>query len=200
VERLGIAMSGQRRASHWSEPGANIDFYDIKGIVETLIPEAEFSLSQHSFFAPGIQADILVDSKPTGLLGSLSEEIREMLDVDDDIYVLEIALSPVIKKRNTEIEPLPKFPSTWRDLSLVAGKDVSCKGIKDALSSKGIKELKSIEVVDVYEGEKLPEDKKGITLRITYQSADKTLNDKAITRWQKSLLETLEKDLHISLR
>jgi phenylalanyl-tRNA synthetase beta chain len=198
IERLGVAISGSRRGIHWSEPQAQVDFYDLKGMVEALILGAEFKPSSNPFLVQGMQADVFVGKTRVGYLGALHLDIAKNLDLSDEIFVSEILLDRLFVKEAKEPKHLPKFPSTWRDLSLVVDNHVTYEKIREAILANSIADLRQIEVVDLYRGEKLSEDKKGITLRITYQSFEKTLEDKVIDKWQEQIIHTLEKlDIHL---
>ncbi len=198
--RLGIAISGQRTPSHWSERAVEVDFFDLKGIIEVILPDAAAVPSAHGFYKPGNQADIMVGERPVGHMGALHPDILKMLDIEDDVYVMEIAVDPIFARVWRGMQEIPKFPMTWRDLSMVVKDDTSYQDIVRIIESKGIRELRNVVPIDLYVGEKLPEGLKGITIRITYQSDSRTLEDKIINKWQESILGSLQKDLGISLR
>jgi len=69
-----------------------------------------------------------------------------------------------------------------------------------AIQAKGINEIRQVAAVDLYTGEKLPAGKKGITIRITYQSDVRTLEDAMINEWQGGIIKSLQTDLGIELR
>jgi phenylalanyl-tRNA synthetase beta chain len=198
--RLGIAMSGQRFDTHWSDKARPIDFYDLKGIVETLLGPLDMQPSNHPCFKDGYQADILIDSKPIGSIGCLNSDILEMLDIADDVYVLEILLDECLARKWEGMKEIPKFPSTWRDMSLVVDSAVSYKDIVKVIQAHNINEIRQAFPVDLYMGDKLPQGKKGITIRITYQSDSRTLEDATITAWQEQITKSLQKDFGIQLR
>jgi phenylalanyl-tRNA synthetase beta chain len=199
-QRLSIALSGRRMGGHWSEKSSEVDFYDIKGIVEVLLPDASVLPSEYGFYKPGYQADIIVDDIPVGHMGALHQGMLEMIDIEDDVYVIEISIKPIFEKSWQGMEEVPKFPMTWRDLSLVVEEAIPYTDIIHAIESKGIKELRSVVPIDLYIGDKLPQGQKGITIRITYQSDSRTLEDKMINKWQEQIIGLLEKDLGITLR
>ena len=198
--RLGIALSGQRTGTHWSVKSAEVDFYDIKGFAEVLLPGATFVSSQHLFYQAGNQADIVLDGVSVGHMGALSYDILETLDIEDNVYFMEISAESIFSRTWHGLEEIPKFPMTWRDLSLVVKDDISYEDIVHTIGSKGIKELRSVVPIDLYVGDKLPEGLKGVTVRITYQSQTRTLEDKMINKWQESIIKSLQNDLGISLR
>ncbi|MGC9325625.1 MAG: phenylalanine--tRNA ligase subunit beta [Desulfomonilia bacterium] len=198
--RIGIALSGQRTETHWSEKPSPVDFYDIKGIAESLIPGIELRASDHGFFQEGNQADVLFDGDVIGSIGCLHRDIQAILDIADDVYVMELDTEPVLERPWKGLTEIPKFPLTWRDISLVVNESTSYADIVGIIGSMGIREIRQVAPIDLYTGDKLPRGKKGITIRITYQSDSRTLEDKTISAWQDSILNTLEKDLGIQLR
>jgi len=199
-QRLSIAVSGQRMSSHWSERSTDVDFYDIKGVAEVLLPDAAFTPSDHAFYKPGHQADLVIGEKTVGHVGALHPDILEMIDCEDDVFIMEILVPPILERTFAGMEEIPKFPMTWRDLSLVVKEGTSYQDIVRTIDAKGIKDLRSVVPIDLYMGDKLSEGLKGITIRIIYQSDTRTLEDKMINKWQDSIIGSLQKDLGISLR
>ncbi len=199
-QKLGIAVSGQREDAHWSTRPREVDFYDIKGIVEALLPEMTVRPSGHAFYKPGQQADILLGPATVGHLGALSADILQMIDVTDEVYAAELPVDALLGRKWKGVSEIPKFPMTWRDLSLVADEGVAYAGIVGVIEGLGIGELRSVAPVDLYTGDKLPFGKKGITVRLTYQSDTRTLEDSIINTWQDRIIQSLQKELGISLR
>ena len=198
--RLGIALTGQRFDAHWSEKGRQVDFYDIKGAAENLLGKIELRPSTHPFYKEGCQADVFKNGITIGTMGCLHDNVNAMLDIDGDIFALEITLESMLDRKWHGLREIPKFPSTWRDLSLVVDSRVTYQDIIRAIESKGIDEIRQISAVDLYTGEKLPSGKKGLTIRITYQSDTRTLEDSMINKWQEKIMKSLQEDLGITLR
>jgi len=199
-QHVGIAITGQSSETHWSQRPRSVDFYDIKGIAEAIITDARMCPSDQPYLTPGMQAQISVGGKEIGYIGSIHPDILNMHDISEEVFVMEVSAESLFQKQWDGMEHLPKYPSTWRDLSLVVDEAVTYADIVGSIESKGIKELKKIVPVDTYKGDKLPGGKSGITIRITYQSDKRTLEDKMINKWQDSIIKTLQKDFSISLR
>jgi len=198
--RLGIAMSGQRFDTHWSDRPRQVDFYDLKGIAETILGEPELQPSSHPYYKPGQQADVLLEGKAAGTIGCLHQDILAMLDIADDVFILELSLDACLDRKWQGMKEIPKFPSTWRDLSLVTDEAVTYRDIAGLILRHNIREIRQVFPVDLYLGDKLPQGKKGITIRITYQSGSRTLEDATISAWQDQIVKSLEKDFGIQLR
>ncbi len=198
--RLGIAMSGQRFDTHWSDRSRQVDFYDLKGMAETILGEPELQPANHPYYQPGRQADILIGGKADGTIGCLHLDILAMLDVADDVFVLDLPLDACLDRKWQGMREIPRFPSTWRDLSLVADETVTYRDIAGLILRHNIREIRQVFPVDLYLGDKLPQGKKGITIRITYQSDSRTLEDATITAWQEKIIRSLRENLGIELR
>jgi len=198
--RIGIAMSGQRFDTHWSDRPRQTDFYDLKGIAETILGGPELQPSSHPYYKPRQQADVLLDGKAAGTIGCLHQDILAMLDIADDVYVLDLSLDACLDRKWQGMKEIPKFPSTWRDLSLVTDEAVTYRDIAGLILRHNIKEIRQIFPVDLYLGDKLAKGKKGITIRITYQSDSRTLEDATITAWQDKIIKSLRENLGIELR
>ncbi len=199
-ERLAIALSGSRRPGHFSEASERVDFYDIKGYAEALIDNMALQKSDRDFLKPGYQADIIVKGRVVGFMGALNSSVLEMEDIDDDVFVMEVDLSALVAAPYAGMQSLARFPMTSRDLSLVADENISYAQINELITGLKIEELRKVEVIDLYEGDKLPEGKRGITIRLVYQSSEKTLADKQISKWQDSIIKKLADEFNITLR
>ncbi len=199
-QKLGIALSGCSSDTHWSQKPRETDFYDIKGLMETILPGMSVKPSSHGFYCQGCQADILVGEAAVGHMGALSRDVLDMLDVTDDIFTAEISVEALLARNWQGMQEIPRFPMTWRDLSLVADEGVAYEEILKVIDGLKIAELRRISAVDLYSGEKLPKGKKGITVRLTYQSDTRTLEDSIINKWQEKIIQKLTGELGISLR
>ncbi|HOJ13549.1 MAG TPA: phenylalanine--tRNA ligase subunit beta, partial [Deltaproteobacteria bacterium] len=199
-ERLGVLMSGMRFDQHWSDQPRQVDFYDLKGLAELLIPGVTVRPSDLPHLESGRQGDLVLDGEVIGCLGAVHPSIRTIIDASEDVFVLETVLGPVIERRWKGLAEIPRFPFTWRDLSLVVDEKIPYADIVREVESLGIGEIRKVAALDVYSGEKLPRGKRGVTIRITYQSLERTLEDAEISAWQERVISRLGESLGITLR
>jgi len=85
-------------------------------------------------------------------------------------------------------------------LSLVVAKDIEYAAIEAVVLQAGIREVKRCFPFDLYFGEKLPSDKKGISISIVYQSSDRTLVDDEVNQFHETILNLLRSKLGAQLR
>ena len=88
-------------------------------------------------------------------------------------------------------EPISKFQPVIKDMSFIIDKNVDYSEIKDELLKTQIKNLTDIDLFDVYEGDKIGDNKKSYAMTFTISNKEKTLNDKEI----HFIMDKIEKKL-----
>ena len=119
------------------------------------------------------------------------------------MYYADIHWDTVVKaisKKAVSFHEISKYPAVSRDLALLIDKDVKFSDIERVARQSEKKYLKSVELFDVYEGDKLPEGKKSYAVNFILQDESKTLNDKQIDAMMSKLISNLKKELKAELR
>jgi phenylalanyl-tRNA synthetase beta chain len=108
----------------------------------------------------------------------------------------------VARKAKTEIvyQPLPKYPSTSRDIALLVDEEMEVGKIEDVIREKGKSILESVRLFDVYRGKQVEEGKKSVAFTLVYRDKNKTLTDEEVADVHESVLETLKERLNAVLR
>jgi phenylalanyl-tRNA synthetase beta chain len=75
-------------------------------------------------------------------------------------------------------------------LSLLVNKSVSFEELKKIAITNDSKILKSVNLFDVYEGDKLPEGKKSYALSFTMADDTKTLTDKYVDKVMEKMMKS----------
>jgi len=135
-------------------------------------------------------------------MGKVDGEILKKFDIEESVYAVEISLEEIFKKAVLEkrFKAIPKFPSIFRDISLVAGKDTPAESIVNAIREIGSDMIKDITLVDMYKGEQIPPDKQGLLYRIEYRDDAKTLTDNEVEEIHNRAKQNLSAKLGISFR
>jgi len=143
---------------------------------------------------PAQTAALMIDGKCVGYAGALSPLLQENYKFRQPIFLGEInikELSPYLF-RAVRYESLPKYPRVERDLSIMIGREVAYATILGGIRGLGIAELIDIELIDVYEGNKIPREKVSITLRFTFQDREKTLTVERVQIFSDNILAFLQ--------
>lgn len=184
------------------------DFFDAKGIVETLFEVVGLSgarfvpESENPTFHPGRFTSILVGKKEIGVLGQIHPTVCDNYDIDTEIYVAQINLPDLLTyaKSTKTYSPLPKYPAVTRDLAILVDDTILAADVEAIMKKKAKKLFAGLTLFDVYKGKQVPEGKKSMAYKLTLQSMDKTLTDTEINETIQEILSALEKELGATLR
>jgi phenylalanyl-tRNA synthetase beta chain len=154
------------------------------------------------FLHPGICAEIRVQDHVIGLTGKLNPLVADSLKIDENIYLFELDLELLNQYVATlqVIEEISKFPEITRDLAVVVDIDRPAGEIIEKIYNFQNKYLKEVKLFDIYEGKEIPEGKKSVAFRVTYQAAKKTLKDKDIDKIHSQLASYILNKGDIQLR
>jgi phenylalanyl-tRNA synthetase beta chain len=206
-ELLTLVATGGELVAGRAMPVRELDFYDLKGAVETALAAVGFDLvdfrpADVKHLRPGQAAAVSINGKDVGYLGRLSDSISAGYKFRSPVFVAEIDLQTVfaITTHAEPYRPLPKYPSISRDVSFVADRSVSFAGIRDALVGQGVELLRSIEFVDVFEGKGMSESERSITVRLEYRSDAGTLIESETEALHGKIIAELERELGVRTR
>ncbi|HEY4389516.1 MAG TPA: phenylalanine--tRNA ligase subunit beta, partial [Ktedonobacteraceae bacterium] len=213
---VGIALCGPAVVSWVSEQARPADFYDLKGVVETLlaglkITRYRFTPTQHPSFHPGrcallelpyTSADGLETYSPVGVLGEVHPLVQQRYDLPYRAYLCELDLEKLYEAVPARIvyQPISRHQELTRDLALVVDQQVFAQDIQDAIIQYGSELLRSVTLFDVYTGEPIPAGKKSLTYSLAYQSSTRTLNDAEANALQEGIIRALSEKFGAVLR
>ncbi len=207
--QLAIALSGARQAESWTGADTEaMDFFDLKGIVESLCRDlhlaggVRFETGDHPSLHPGRCAKLYAGDRPLGELGELHPKVREAYGFEQPVLAADIdleALLSAIPERHEAID-IPRFPAVVEDLALVVGDDVSAATVEQLIDQTGGKNLRGVRLFDLYRGEKLGAGKRSLAYRLTFQSDERTLTDKAVAKIRNKIIKRLEREIGAVLR
>ncbi len=210
--RLSIALTGSSYDAHWGDEtsAGKMDFYDLKGVVETLFAALHLDISyeaaEHPTFRPGRTARMLLGETQIGLMGELHPLVAEnygaRIDRDQALLVADLDLQTILSlvEYGHSFEPISPYPAVREDLALVVDGHINAAEVDAALRQAGGFLLKEVELFDVYEGSQLPQGKKSLAYHLSFQSPNKTLTDKDVLKQRKRILKQLEQRIGARLR
>ncbi len=155
--------------------GPEEDFFTLKGIVESVLSrfsiKGEYLPAAEPFLHPGRQAEVRVEGldAPIAVLGEVHPATAAAFGMDTRAYVAEIQLRPLfaaVEKRRVIYQPLPRFPASTRDLSVLADADTPIAELEKAIRSADSNIVEKVELFDVYQGSQIPEGKKSVSYSV----------------------------------
>ncbi len=222
IPRVAMICTGASNADHWSGPTRSLDLFDIKGVVERLCNafgvKPEFDVLSNQTLVPGRAAS--VRAKPTppegsdgskqielGNFGQLSPTVAEAHGFPskiDEVYVAEIdlrALTQINLSRDSfRVKPPPRYPSMVRDLSILLDESLPASSVRESIRSVAGQTLAEIKEFDRYRGEGIPKGLVSLSLRLTFQSSERTLTDTEVQQTMTAVVSALEKTYNASVR
>lgn len=181
--------------------GPDEDFFTIKGALEellnVLVVDARFvPVKDNKTYHPGRCADIYAGDVKLGTVGELHPAVAEAYDISCRVYCAELNIPKLFEARGEErkYKPLPKYPSTSRDLSLVCDDEVTSDEIIDIIR-KNAKHLESVSIFDMYKGEQVPEGKKSLSYKLVLRKDGSMTDEEADAVVAKVLKALAEKNI-----
>jgi len=191
VEMVAGVWTGTRQPISWFARESACDFYDLKGVVEALaadlgISDLRFSAASDSacdYTRTGHSAIITAGATRVGIMGELHPDVVKQYDLKQTAFIFELQLEllrPFVSDAK-QAQPIPKFPSTDRDITLIVDSAVEAGAIVTTVTEAQEPLVEEAFLFDVYDGENIPEGKKSISIRIVYRSSNETLEDDVVS-------------------
>lgn len=200
-EKLAGLVSGKVSDIHWCDENRAFDFFDIKGDLEVLLnQDYSFTNGKLPFLHPGKTALITTKNKEIGFVGALSPNISNSLDLKQDIYYFELSLDSLPQPHVRKYSKYSKFPIAQRDLAFLVDEQLPVSVILELAKKKAGKNLKEINLFDVYQGKGIAENKKSIAFSLFWQSMKGTLTDEEVDLIVEDISKYLSKEVKAELR
>lgn len=206
---LGLALAGRREERSWLPSSAEeLDFFDLKGVVEVLLDRlgivgARFEPSDHPSFHPGRQAALWLGEEMAGHLGEVHPQVCAQFELPARrVCLAEFHLLPFLHHAGLRLyEPLSRFPAVVQDIAVVVDEDIPAERVAEVIRRAGGPLLRDVALFDVYRGSPLPEGKRSLAYRLTFQAMDRVLVEDEVNRLrEKKIVPALERELGATIR
>ena len=186
-----------------------IEFADLKGVLETLWQELhceEKILWERAttipFLHPGKAASILIDGTVCGVAGAVHPDHCRTLDLTATPWVFEIDLAPLLLHARTAVryQQLPRFPTTVRDVALVADETLPVQAAIDAVRSLDNPLIVDMHLFDQYRGSPIPQNKQSLAYSVAYRALDRTLTALEVNALHSQVVAHLAQTLDVEVR
>jgi len=205
---LGCAWMGAAIGEHWSGGGRDVDFFDVKGLVqrigETFAIDVDTRPHQEPWLVAGRAAAVTAGGVTIGVMGQLAPAAagRHGVPTADAVYVAELDVDEIERiaaSASRRIDPLPRFPSVTRDISILVDAAVASATIRETIRRSGPETLVLVREFDRYQGKGIPDDKVSLSLHLVFRSPDRTLTDVEVQPAMDTILAAL-KEQHAAIQ
>jgi phenylalanyl-tRNA synthetase beta chain len=205
TKHLTLFVSGRKYPENPFGENNKVDFAYLKACIESVLNKLsiKFKISElnDSNFSYGLSYS--KKNKHLVSFGLVDKSICKKLDVNTEVFYADFNWDNVLSlvgKTKLEFTEIPKFPSVRRDLALLLDKKITYKELEELAFNAERKLLKSVNLFDIYEGDKLEAGKKSYAVSFMLQDEEATLNDKQIDNVMQKLIKTYTEKLGATLR
>lgn len=202
-EQLILINAGKSADNTW-HGARKSDFFEIKAHLELIFNKANIrfsqAISQHQDLEKGLVYRL--GEKELARIGTVGKEDKKKFGVKVDTVVAIVDMDLLFRKLKLELKysPVSKFPFVKRDLSILVDNNVDFQTIVDIAKKTEKSILQDVQLFDVYEGDKLPENKKSYACSFILQDKNKTLTDSKVDKVMSLLINKYKEELEAELR
>ncbi len=206
INRLSGVFCGTSWPEQWGARSQSADFFDLKGdvaaVLDVLAPRTKWEERVRSLPAlhPGQCMEVGLAGRTIAVLGALHPDLLKDFDLRLPVFLFEIDLDGLPPTVAPRYEPVSRFPSVRRDLSMTIAREIPAAEILRAAQGIAPPYLRDLQLFDVYEGEGIDSGKKSVALGLIFQGVSSTLIDKDIDAQLAVIVEELETRLGAVLR
>ena len=198
--KVAGVLAGTMREAGWNDAPAAFDFFDGKGVVESLarelaLPKLRFkalSADEAPHLQPGRAAVVLSGGTELGWVGELHPLAVDAYQAEAPVVAFELDVDALVKAARParDYVDVPTFPAVSMDVAFVVDEAVTCEKLMQCMSSAGGKLLEDARLFDVYrDEERVGADKKSMAFALTYRAADRTLTSEEVDKAHERLVK-----------
>ncbi|HEY4654504.1 MAG TPA: phenylalanine--tRNA ligase subunit beta [Cyclobacteriaceae bacterium] len=203
-ERLALYLTGLLETENWQRETKSVSFFDLAQQVSHIITRTGAQTEQLAITDPLFEygVSLKTDGNQIARLGKVKNAVLREFGIKQELFYAELETALLFRNANPKfvIKDVPKFPEVRRDVSLVLDRRVTFEEIENLVRSTEKRLIRSIILFDVYQGEKIPKDKKAYAMGFTLLDEDKTLTDQEIEKTMNRLMAAFEQKLGAIIR
>ena len=205
TKHLTLFVTGRKYSENPYGENNKVDFAFIKSCVESVLNKLSISFKTNDLSESNYSYGLSISQKNKHLVsfGLVNKPICKKMDINSEVYFADFNWNNVLSligKTKLEFTEISKFPAVRRDLALLLDKKITYKELEELAFNAERKLLKSVNLFDIYEGDKLEKGKKSYALSFLLQDEEATLNEKQIENVMQKLIKTYSEKAGATLR
>ncbi len=203
---LAGVICGNRYEEHWDLAKGSVDFYDLKGDLESVLEltgelsEIEFRAEANPALHPGQSAAIYLKGERIGFIGVVHPELERKLDLNGRTLVFELLQERVANRRVPLAQEVSRFPANRRDIAIVVSERVPAADVLNECKKVGANQVVGVNLFDVYRGKGVAEGYKSLAISLILQDTTRTLEEEEIAATVGKCVAALKERFQASLR
>lgn len=197
----------------WGTKNEPLDFYDVKNDIEALLGKRlqdtaldgvnefiTFKPMTHPLCHPTQTAEIVLDKKRLGFIGTLHPAVLKALDCQGPVVIFELSLKEVQKEKKLRFREVSKYPAIRRDIAIIVDEKMLAQELISAIVKCVGPLLRDVWVFDVYQGKGIEMGKKSLGFGLLLQHSSRTLVEEEVNTLMKKVIQLLSEQYHAILR
>lgn len=203
---LAGVITGHTHDEHWDVARKPVDFYDLKGDLESLLDltgqlsDIQFKAESIPALHPGQSAAIYLKGEPIGFVGVVHPELERKLDLNGRTVVFELEWNKVASRAVPQAREVSRFPANRRDIAVIVAEKVAAEDILAECKKVGANQVVGVNLFDVYRGKGVAEGYKSLAISLVLQDTARTLEEEEIAATVAVCVEALKQRFQASLR
>ncbi|MDB4580818.1 phenylalanine--tRNA ligase subunit beta [Porticoccaceae bacterium] len=203
---LAGLICGSRTPAGWTASKDKVDFFDIKGDLESVLAltglaeQFSFSAAEHPALHPGQSAMLSRNGEQVGWIGQLHPKLQAQLDVSTPVYLFQVDVAKVSESRRPKFSEVSKFPAVRRDLAFLVDSQIASADLMSEARNAAGEHLVDLMLFDVYQSKDIDNKGKSLALGLTFQHASRTLTDEEINTAIDRVVKKLDNKFKAELR
>ncbi len=203
---LGILLGGALNDMDWSTR-RETDFFDLKGVVESLLEALHasrvmFTPVSINGYAPGTAAQIVIDREIAGVAGQIAPETLAAERIHQPVFAAELFLGKLAAGARTTppFTALPRYPAVFRDLSFVVDLAVAYSAIEETIRVAAGPQLESVDCMDVFSGKGIAPGRRSVAVSMVFRAPDRTLASEDVNAAVERIASRLDEEFGAEVR
>jgi phenylalanyl-tRNA synthetase beta chain len=193
-------LAGRRPAQIGA--GAPWDVFDAKALafvairaVAGDIPLRVRATRGVAYLHPGVAGEIAHGADIIGCFGEVHPDVRKRLGVDGAVFAYELDLARLPIAQPAQMQPIPRFPASTRDVSLLLAEAIPAARIAEVIEQVAEPLVQRIRLLEDYRDAKLGDGHKSMLWSIEYRSPERTLTDVEVDKAHEAIVGRLIENL-----
>ena len=200
-EHLCLYTSGNKNQLGWRDKEIKSDIYYIKGVCEKLFQLSGFN--NISVKVTGSSLTAFIQDELVAQINSVPKNKLDQFAIKQPVFFADIhweKLTELAKNLKIEFTEISKYPEVQRDISMIVNKNILYENVESLTMGLNISKLVNIKLFDIFESEKLGQDKRSLAVNFTFSDKEKTLTDKEIDSMMNKIIVSYQKELGAEIR
>jgi phenylalanyl-tRNA synthetase beta chain len=147
------------------------------------------------YLHPGVAGELVLDDAVVGVFGELHPKVCKALGTSGQVFAFEVELELLPLAAPAQMRPIPRFPGSARDVSLLLAEQIPAARVEDVIADANEALVSGIRLLEDYRDPKLGAGMKSMLWSILYRAPDRTLTDAEVERAHETIVGRLVDNL-----